>query len=141
MKIVECTSKEEGEIVLKGINAYNDSQTDRIHEKVHESIRLVAKNEANEIIGGVFGYIGYYAGFKIDILWMREDTRGLGLGTKLLQEAENKAKELGATIAILDTFSFQAEDFYLKNGYEEFGRISGYPKENQEFIFLKKDLK
>lgn len=141
MKIVECTTKEEGEIVLNGINRYNDSQTERILEKVHESIKLVAKNDANEIIGGIFGYIGYYAGFKIDILWMREDTRGLGLGTKLLKEAENRAKKLGATIAILDTFSFQAEDFYLKNGYKVFGRISDYPKENQEFVFLKKDLK
>ena len=72
---------------------------------------------------------------------MREDTRRLGLGTKLLKEAENRAKKLGATIAILDTFSFQAEDFYLKNGYKVFGRISDYPKENQEFVFLKKDLK
>ena len=141
MKIVECTTKEEGEIVLNGINTYNDSQTERILEKVHENIKLVAKNDANEIIGGIFGYIGYYAGFKIDILWMREDTRRLGLGTKLLKEAENRAKKLGATIAILDTFSFQAEDFYLKNGYKVFGRISDYPKENQEFVFLKKDLK
>ncbi|WP_366139555.1 GNAT family N-acetyltransferase [uncultured Tenacibaculum sp.] len=110
-------------------------------EKVQESIKLVAKNDANEVVGGVFGYIGYYAGFKIDILWTREDTRGVGLGTKLLIEAENRAKQLGATIAILDTFSFQAEDFYLNNGYKVFGRISDYPKENQEFVFLKKDLK
>lgn len=140
MKIEECQTSEERKVVIDGINAYNDSQTDRILEEIQQKVELVAKNDADEIIGGIFGYVNYYAGFKINTLWMREDTRKTGLGTKLLRNAERKAKELGAKIAILDTFSFQAEDFYIKNGYEVFGRINEFPKENQSFIFLKKQL-
>lgn len=140
MKIVECESREEGEVVIDGINAYNDSQTDRILSFVHEKIRLVAKNDHNEVIGGIFGDIGYYAGFKISTLWVHEAYRGKGVGSDLLKEAEIKAKELGAILAMLDTFSFQAEEFYTKNGYEVYGKIDDYPKRDQSFIFLKKSL-
>lgn len=140
MKIVTCESREEGEVVINGINTYNDSKTERILSVVHEDVRLVAKNEKDEIIGGIFGSVGYYAGFNISTLWVREDARDKKVGSKLLIKAEEKAKKIGAKLAILDTFSFQAKDFYIKNGYEVFGEIKDFPKVNQEFIFLKKIL-
>lgn len=140
MKIEHCKTAEERTVILDGINAYNDSKTSRILEEVHQPIELLAKNDKNEIVGGVIGYVGYYAGFKINILWMREDTRGSGLGSQLLKQAEKEAKLLGANIVLLDTFSFQAEDFYIKNGYKVFGRIEDYPKKHQELIFLRKNL-
>ena len=40
--------------------------------------------------------------------------------------AEQKARELGARNATLNTFEWQARAFYLKQGYEEFGRIDDY---------------
>lgn len=140
MKIEVCTTKEDRTIILDGINTYNDSKTERVLEEIHQPIELMAKNEANEIIGGVLGSVGYYADFKINILWTREDARGLGLGAKLLKEAEEQAKKIGAKIVLLDTFSFQAEGFYIKNGYEVFGRIEDFPKKDQAFIFLRKNL-
>lgn len=136
MKIEHCKTVEERKVILDEINAYNDSKTSRILEEIHQPIELLAKNDKNEIIGGVLGYVGYYAGFRINILWMREDTRGSGLGSKLLKQA----KLLGAKIILLDTFSFQAEDFYIKNDYKVFGRIEDYPKKHQELIFLRKNL-
>jgi len=140
MIITNCKTVEERKVVLDGINKYNDNQTDRILDEVHQPVELIVKNESNKIIAGLLGYVNYYAGFKINILWVCEDCRGKDIGSKLLKEAENKAKQKGATIAILDTFSFQAEDFYIKNGYTVFGRIEDYPKKNQEFVFLKKKL-
>lgn len=141
MKIVSCNNKEDRKVVIDGIVGYNDSQTDRVLEKLKQPIELITKNKLNEVVGGVFGYINCYGGFKINTLWVSENVRGEDIGTKLLKSAEIKAKELGATVVILDTFSFQAEDFYIKNGYSVFGRIEGFPKEKQEFVFLKKKLK
>lgn len=140
MKIVECNTKEEGEVIVNGINRHNDSKIDRVLSFIHKDIRLVAKNEKNKIVGGIFGSIGYYAGFKISILWVHEDFRDKGIGGKLLKEGEIKAKELGATLAMLDTFSFQAEAFYIKKGYEVFGKINEFPKNNEKLIFFKKQL-
>ncbi|MNK89065.1 hypothetical protein D3C87_1090590 [compost metagenome] len=52
---------------------------------------------------------------------------------------ETVAVENGATIAVLDTFDFQAEEFYLKNGYKIIGEIKDYPK-NYRRIYLTKKL-
>ena len=41
-------------------------------------------------------------------------------GSTLLKEVEKIAKEKGCKLVHLDTFDFQAKDFYLKRGYEIF---------------------
>jgi hypothetical protein len=41
--------------------------------------------------------------------------------------------------AYLDTFSFQAPDFYKKLGYEVFGELQDFPHGHQRY-FMKKRL-
>lgn len=53
---------------------------------------------------------------------MLQDYRKFGYGKKLLLEAEKMAKKKCDFIK-LDTLSFQALDFYLKQGFEVFGTI------------------
>jgi hypothetical protein len=38
----------------------------------------------------------------------------------------------------LDTFSFQAPEFYKRLGYSEFGRIDGYPENEARLFFVKR---
>ncbi|EKE01771.1 MAG: acetyltransferase, GNAT family [uncultured bacterium] len=57
----------------------------------------------------------------ISVLWVDEKYRYSGLGHRLLEKVEQDAKEKGGYLAHLDTFDFQAKDFYLKYGYEIFG--------------------
>jgi len=71
---------------------------------------------------GLRGYVFLYW-LHIDVLWVDEAARTAGLGSELLEQAETKAKSLGAHSAKLDTFEWQAPDFYAKRGYQEFGRI------------------
>lgn len=59
----------------------------------------------------------------IDILWVNENYRHQGLGSKLLEYVEDTAKAKGCYLIHLDTFDFQAKDFYLKHGYEIFGTL------------------
>jgi hypothetical protein len=61
------------------------------------------------------------------------------LGTILLNKVEEKAKQLGATLSHLDTFDFQAKDFYLKHGYEVFGVLDDCPKDHKRY-YMKKVL-
>ena len=76
----------------------------------------------------------------IDVLWIDEAHRKQGLGTKLLQEIERIAIEKNCTLIHLDTFDFQAKDFYVKQGYEIFGILEECP-ENHCRYYLKKKLK
>jgi len=63
---------------------------------------------------------------NIEVLFVEADLRGLGLGSRLLAQAERQAIDLGAKNAKLDTFEWQAPAFYQKHGYEEYARIDNY---------------
>jgi len=55
-----------------------------------------------------------------------------------MAEAEHHARAIGCQSAWVDTFTFQAAEFYAKFGYREFGRLD-YPPDHHR-IFLKKQL-
>ena len=75
----------------------------------------------------------------IDTLCVDEAYRGKGLGAKLLAEVESAAKEKGCYLIYLDTFDFQAKEFYEKQGYAVFGVLDDCPKGHCRY-YLKKAL-
>jgi hypothetical protein len=52
---------------------------------------------------------------------------------------EEEAKKKGCKLVHLDTYSFQAPEFYKKQGYDIFGILDGYPEGIKRY-YLKKDL-
>ena len=90
-----------------------------------QPVWLSARDEEGRMVGGLRGYVFVYW-LHIDVLWVDEAARATGLGSALLEQAETKAKALGAHSAKLDTFEWQAPDFYAKRGYQEFGRIDNH---------------
>ena len=122
--------------ILAGLRRYN------LQFFPHENsdyIACVASNEQGEFCGGLFGEV-YTNTLFVEYLWVDDSKRSAGLGSKLVKLAEEKVKAMGATHAYLDTFSFQAREFYLKQGFEEVGRFSGFPMEGVDKIFLQKKL-
>jgi len=75
----------------------------------------------------------------IDVLFTISDSRAKGFGSRLLTYVEKEAKQLGATLAHLDTFDFQAKDFYIKHGYEVFGVLDDCPQGHKRY-YMKKAL-
>nr|WP_255313513.1 GNAT family N-acetyltransferase [Flavobacterium hibernum] len=101
-------------------------------------LEFVALDENGMEIGGILAGLGYWNGLEIKILWVDEKYRNKGIGTQILKHVEKIAKDKGAEISMLDTFDFQAEDFYLKNGYEPIGEIKDFPKGYRRVYFSKK---
>jgi len=60
-------------------------------------------------------------------LWVDEDSRSMGVGTRLLRQFEEHARQRGCDVFYLTTLSFQAPVFYRKHGYTSLAEISGYP--------------
>lgn len=81
--------------------------------------------EGQTLVGGLRGFVMLHWMF-VDLLWVHDDWRGQRLGSRLLAEAESRARDLGARHVRLETFAWQARGFYEKQGYTEFGRIDDY---------------
>ncbi|KQM64522.1 hypothetical protein ASE74_10895 [Pedobacter sp. Leaf216] len=74
----------------------------------------------------------------INIIWVKLEYRSQGIGTCILKYVEDIARARGASVAMLDTFDFQAEKFYLKNGYEPIGEIQDFPQGHKRIYFSKR---
>lgn len=134
---IESCKKENIKKIVSGINEYNLSRVSAITD-IWTPLEFVALDENGMEIGGILAGLGYWNGLEIKILWVDEKYRNKGIGTQILKHVEKIAKDKGAEISMLDTFDFQAEDFYLKNGYEPIGEIKDFPKGYRRVYFSKK---
>lgn len=73
-------------------------------------------DHGNTLAGIVCEIIGNW--LKIKLLWVSEDYRGNGLGTELIQKAEDYSRAQGCSQAHVSTFEFQAKPFYESLGYQ-----------------------
>lgn len=98
----------------------------------------VIKNKG-QVIAGIRScfYLGQC--LAINVLFVDDEHRHKGLGSLLLNKVEEQAKKMGAHLVHLDTFDFQAKDFYLKHGYEIFGVLENCPAGHTRF-YMKKNL-
>lgn len=121
--------------VLAGLRAFN-----RRHAAAPEFEPLVlsARDAAGAIVGGLVGLTGW-SWLHVDLLWVDDAHRGMGVGTDLLRAAEREASSRGVRHVDLDTFDFQAKPFYEREGYSVFGVLEDYPPGHTRY-FLRKDL-
>ncbi|MEC0208132.1 GNAT family N-acetyltransferase [Paenibacillus ehimensis] len=131
---VDSGSDEYG-FVRNQLLAYNLKNVDASFE----FINFVVKNGSQETIGGLFSR-RFGEGIFIEMLWVDEGSRKLGLGSRLLQEIEQAGRRQDVKFIYLDTFSFQAPDFYSKHGFEVFGTLEDFPVQGCKKYFLKKTL-
>lgn len=109
--------------VLKGLIEYNRAaagKTSSRSKRVTVSLR-----EDGVIAGGAVGYVWMGVLF-LELFWIAERHRRAGYGSRLIGAFEQAGREAGARRAYLDTFSFQAPEFYRKLGYRDVGQIDGY---------------
>jgi GNAT superfamily N-acetyltransferase len=104
----------------------------------HELSFLLHHDNA-EIVGGVQGNYDNFGWLWIDSLWVSKSVRGQGFGIQLLNKIEQIAVQNGCKYSHLTSFSYQAADFYIKQGYEVFGEIENYTKQHSR-CWLKKEL-
>lgn len=105
----------------------------------YEEICLFLKDDNGNVRGGILSEI-CWNWLEIHTFIIDSGVRKSGYGTKLLLELENIAIEKDCDFIKVDTLSFQALEFYKKNGYQVYGCIDNVGREFKHY-YLKKDLK
>jgi ribosomal protein S18 acetylase RimI-like enzyme len=110
----------------------------QVGDDEHQPFAIFLRNRQNAIKAGLLGGT-YWGWLHIDILWVDRQIRGQGYGRKLLAAAEQEAIRRGCRYAHLDTMSFQARDFYEKQGYVIFRELKNLPQGHSRY-YMKKTL-
>ena len=131
-------SPEDASFIWSKIREFNKYSGPMLNYPPYEPYNILLRNQSNEIIAGIITRI-YIKAMFVEVFWIDEQYRRKGIGTELLSKVESHAKDTGCAFIHLDTFSFQAIDFYKKCGYAIFGVLEDYP-DNIKRYYLKKYL-
>ena len=120
--------------VRDGLAAYNERF---LGPADHRPLTVLARGADGALRGGLIGET--VRGFlHVDLLWVAEDQRGRGLGSRLLRAAEAAAASRGCGWSELGTYDFQARPFYERHGYGVVGTAEPFPQGRRSFMMRKR---
>jgi GNAT superfamily N-acetyltransferase len=122
-KVEDSINDQDYRFLEEQLYAYNMTTTG-YHDG--RTVALLVRDEQGAIVAGLSGWT-WGGMLKIQYLWVREDYRGKGYGSRMLQAAEAEGRARGCRQVALDTHSFQAPDFYPKFGYEVYSVLEDDP--------------
>ncbi|MBH5328887.1 GNAT family N-acetyltransferase [Eikenella sp. S3360] len=126
--IQACNSAEHRQTILSRLKAYNQAHSPWLaaHPDTAPEQADFLAFDGGTLAGGIIGAVAYNW-YALDLLYVGAAYRRQGLGSRLLGQAETFARHRGLTGIRLETWRFQAKDFYLKNGYRIFAELPDCP--------------
>ncbi len=125
-------------VISAGIQAFNRERIGDVALEEDFRFAVFARDDRGEVAGGIRA-VAFWDWLSIELLWLREDVRGAGLGSRLLAAAEAFAIENEFFRVRVETTSFQALGFYKKQGYRVFGELDDFPRGHTSY-YLRKSL-
>ena len=133
---LELNAEDSFKIVDQKLFEFNKSCVPPTQNPEVIDVNFTIKN-GDEVIAGICSEVYTWKILYISVFFVEEKYRNQGLGSVLLNKLEEQAKQLGVNLIHLDTFDFQAKDFYLKHGYEVFGILDDCPKGHKRYYMKK----
>jgi GNAT superfamily N-acetyltransferase len=99
-------------------------------------IAVFLRDADDRILGGAVGTAKWEWLF-VSHLWLADELRGRGLGTRVMEEIEQLGRSHGCTKAHLETMGFQAKGFYEGLGYRQFGELPDFAAEHSRYFLWK----
>ena len=137
--IIESCSDNDADYICDRLVEFNLSQVPAKQGVLFDTLDKKITDDNGNIIAGCVAKMYCWNVLYIDILWVDEHYRKQGLGSVLLKAVEHTAEEKGCYLVHLDTFDFQAKEFYEKHGYTLFGTLEDCPKGHCRY-YLKKQF-
>jgi ribosomal protein S18 acetylase RimI-like enzyme len=137
IKVTDKVDQKSYDKIVELLVEYNKSKTEQLENEINKPIEIIARNNKNEIIGGLYGR-SIWGTLEIKTFVVKAENRNEGIGRKLILEAEKEAEKRNCRFISLDTFSFQASEFYEKLGFEKIGTETDFPKGFEKYYYRKK---
>ena len=133
MNIIDL-NEEQLEFIEDRLSEFDEQH---ITYKLDGSIQIGIE-EDGKIVAGLDACMTAFKILYVSTVFVEEAYRRKGYGTRLIQEMEKRAKELGANTIRLDTFSWQGKEFYEALGYQVVGYYENATDGYEEYFFLKR---
>ena len=134
LTIHESPSDEDRQAVINPLLAFNISRAGNPHIR---PLAVLLTDDGGNHVGGLWGK-RVYDWLVIELLAIPEQYRGSGYGKAIMIQAEAIARADNCIGIWLDTYEFQAREFYEKLGFEVFGTIDDHPVGQRRFFLSKR---
>ena len=131
---VSFGNEDDADAILEGLDKYDEAYEPK-YENVGFHKKLVDRD--GRFIAGVMADADKGANGFIDAVFVEEPLRRQGLGTYLLKEAEEFARENNASMVLTNAGDWNV-DFFRKNGYLLRGELKDVPKGHDCYELYKK---
>ena len=131
--ILENTESQKAQKIGDLVRSYNRSKREAAE---CEPLNLYVEDEHGQLLAGLVAET-FGNWLEIEYLFVKEELRGQGIGSQLLQQAESEAKKRNCRFAFVNTYQFQAPAFYQKYGYKEVFTMKDYPYTGQRHYYQK----
>lgn len=135
LEISEDISDEDDELLEAGLDEHLHENYQPLYRETQ--LTIIIRDEDDAPIAGLKGS-SVWDWLFIEFLWVDKDYRGQGVGTELLQAAEEEAIRRECHSIYLWTHDWQGKDFYPKFGYEEFAVLPDFPIGHARIGFMKR---
>lgn len=132
-RLTDSISEKDKSDIYNGLLSYNIA---RLEDKSPRGLGIFLEDDNGDKLAGLIAET-HGNWLTVKYLWVAEKLRGQNIGSTLLNKAEETAKERGCKFVFLDTFGFQAPDFYRKHGYKEVFVLENYPVSGKRYYFTK----
>lgn len=133
--LAETPGRAAHDAILDRLLAFN---TARAGPSDRRPLAVLLHAPGGGLLGGLWGETAH-GWLAVELLFVPEGLRGLGLGTRMVRRAEDEARARGCRGAWLRTFEFQARGFYERLGYAVFGELADHPPGHRCY-FMRKTL-
>ena len=130
---LENIESQKSQVIRDLIRSYNRSKREAAES---EPLNLYVEDDSGELMAGLVAET-FGNWLEIEYLFVKEDLRGQGIGSQLLQQAESEAKKRNCRSVFVNTYQFQAPTFYEKQGYKEVFTLRDYPYAGQRHYYQK----
>ena len=93
----------------------------------------------DELLGGLILQRRWNA-VLIYSFYLEENLRGIGLGGRIINLAEDLARQMGGTALVLETSTLHTWQFYQKHGFEVVAELNGYI-DGQTYFHMFKNIR